>query len=78
MGSGGVNTHMKLRPNLDLLLCSEPFTKFSVGGVFGGGRLFDNERSIDLPKRGLDGCLKSLSTHHGAKKSIDTSLGSMV
>ena len=33
---------------------------------------------LKSPKPGLDSCLKSLSTHHRAKKSIDTSLGSMV
>ena len=63
-------TYMKPRLNRGLLLCSEPFTKFSVGGVGGGGRLIDNKRSVHLPKPGLDGCLKSLSTHQRAKKSI--------
>ena len=77
---GGVNTleynsltYMKPKPNCGLLLCSQPFTKFSVGGVGGGGRWIDNEHSVHLPKPGLDGCLKSLSSHHRAKKSIDTS-----
>ena len=33
---------------------------------------------LKSPDPGLDGCLKSLSTHHELENSIDTSLGSMV
>ena len=33
---------------------------------------------LKSPKPGLDGCLKSLSTHPELENSIDTSLGSMV
>ena len=36
-------------------------------------QLFPRE-GLKSPKAGLDSCLKSLSTHHRAKKSKDTSL----
>ena len=58
---GGVNTleynsltYMKPRPNCGLLLCSQPFTKFSVGGVGGGGRWIDNERSVHINQGWMD------------------------
>ena len=40
-------------------------------------QLFPRE-GLKSPKAGLDSCLKSLSTHHRAEKSKDTSLKCVV